>query len=190
MDDSQERVDLVDENDVVIGSVTRLEAHEQGLLHRAVHVLLFDRAGSLILQKRSESARFNPGCWTSTISGHVGEGETYEIAAHREVTEELGLAESPRLEKIGKAVITARNEVTHSLCRAWTTVYTGRLAVGPDALTPQAEELTCVETFSLADVLDAARDIQVLKDQNGETLNFANNFRPVIEAYFRTKDKE
>lgn len=86
-----ERFDVVDANDVVIGQATRGEVHARGLRHRAVHVLVYNRAGEVFLQKRSLAKDTSPGCWASSCSGHVDAGEDYDAAARRELAEEIGL---------------------------------------------------------------------------------------------------
>ena len=58
---SQELLDVVDAEDRVIGVKTRGEIHAQGLMHRAVHILVFNSKGELFLQKRSMSKDENPG---------------------------------------------------------------------------------------------------------------------------------
>lgn len=83
--------DVVDENDVPIGKATRAEVHEQNLIHRAVHVLVFNRNGDLWLQKRSLQKDKNPGVWDSSVSGHLDAGEDYLTAAIRELGEEIGV---------------------------------------------------------------------------------------------------
>lgn len=83
--------DVVDEADVVTGRATRAEVHARGLLHRAVHVLLFNREGGVWLQKRSHLKDREPLKWDSSAAGHVDSGEDYETAARRELAEELGL---------------------------------------------------------------------------------------------------
>ena len=50
---SQELLDVVDENDRVVAVKTRGEIHAQGLMHRAVHILVFNQQGDLFIQKRS-----------------------------------------------------------------------------------------------------------------------------------------
>jgi isopentenyl-diphosphate delta-isomerase len=84
--------DVVDDRDQVIGSSTRAEAHRQGLKHRAVHVLVFNRRGEVFLQKRSMKKDTFPGAWDSSSSGHLDQGEDYDACAVRELREELGLA--------------------------------------------------------------------------------------------------
>jgi len=89
---SQELLDVVDENDQVIGVKTRGEIHAQRLMHRAVHILVFNSQGDLFLQKRSMSKDENPGLWDSSAAGHVDSGEDYLACARREIEEELGIA--------------------------------------------------------------------------------------------------
>jgi len=83
--------DVVNDRDEVIGQSTRREVHARGLLHRAVHVLVFDRSGRVFLQKRSMAKDSAPGCWDSSCSGHLDAGEDYLTAAVRELGEEIGL---------------------------------------------------------------------------------------------------
>ncbi len=88
----EEYFDVVDRDDAVVGRATRREVHARGLLHRAVHVLVFNGAGELFLQKRSQSKDTAPGAWDSSASGHVDAGEDYDACARRELREEIGLA--------------------------------------------------------------------------------------------------
>ena len=87
-----ERFDVVDKNDRVIGSATRAECHKYGLLHRGIFVLVVNNKGKILLQKRSMAKDTSPGLWTTSVSGHVDSGETYESAAKREMKEEIGVA--------------------------------------------------------------------------------------------------
>lgn len=87
----EEYFDVVDENDVIIGRLTRSEVHRLGLRHRAVHVLVFNAAGAIYLQRRSWRKECSPGVWDSSSAGHVGSGETYDDCALRELAEEIGL---------------------------------------------------------------------------------------------------
>jgi len=83
--------DVVNERDEVVGRATRREVHGRGLRHRAVHILVFDAAGRVFLQKRSMTKDMSPGMWDSSCSGHVDSGEDYDVAAVRELGEEIGV---------------------------------------------------------------------------------------------------
>ena len=83
--------DIVDENDRVTGRASRHDVHKQKLLHRAVHVFVFNSAGELFLQKRSRWKDSNPSRWASSAAGHVNAGDNYDTTAAREIEEELGV---------------------------------------------------------------------------------------------------
>ena len=81
----------MDEEDRVIGKATRSEIHKKKLLHRSAHILVFNSNNQLFLQKRSISNDESPGLWDTSSTGHVNTGESYEVAAYRELWEELGI---------------------------------------------------------------------------------------------------
>lgn len=91
-DDQNELFTEVNENDQVIGAITRAEAHSgTGKIHRGVWVLVTNDRDELFLQKRSLTKDSNPGLWSMSVGGHVASSQTYEEAAKREFTEELGI---------------------------------------------------------------------------------------------------
>lgn len=88
--------EIVDAEDQVIGTALRSECHgNPQLIHRVAHVLVFDRQGRLLLQKRSKYKDVQPGKWDTSVGGHLDPGETYAAAAKREMFEELGVADLP-----------------------------------------------------------------------------------------------
>ena len=90
-----EMFDVVDDQDRVLRQESREVVHVNNLLHRAVHMLVFNELGELFLQKRSLWKDRNPGLWDSSAAGHVDAGEDYPAAAARELSEELGIAPPP-----------------------------------------------------------------------------------------------
>jgi len=92
--------DVVDEQDRPVRTASRHEVHEGGMLHRAVHIFVFNKVGELFLQKRSRWKDKHPLKWDSSAAGHVNAGDEYDTTAPRELAEELGV-EAP-LELIGK----------------------------------------------------------------------------------------
>ena len=96
----EERFSVVDDQDRVVGEAPRATVHANNLVHRAVHILLFNRAGELFLQKRSPWKDRHPSVWDSSAAGHVDAGEEYDDAARRELREELGV-EAP-LHRVAK----------------------------------------------------------------------------------------
>jgi isopentenyl-diphosphate delta-isomerase type 1 len=98
----EEIFDVVNERDEVIDRKPRSEVHRLGLLHRAVHVLVFNSRGQIFLQKRSMKKDKHPGVWDSSASGHVDSGEHYDATAVRELQEEIGLRVSQPLKPLFK----------------------------------------------------------------------------------------
>lgn len=87
-----EPLELVDEAGRALGTVTRREAHgDPRLIHRVVHVLVVNRRGEILLQRRSLSRSTAPGRWDTSVGGHCAPGEGAEEAARRELREELGI---------------------------------------------------------------------------------------------------
>jgi 16S rRNA (adenine1518-N6/adenine1519-N6)-dimethyltransferase len=83
--------DIVDAADQVIGQATRHEVHSRNLRHRAIHILVRNRAGEFFLQRRSRWKDVCPLKWDSSAAGHVNTGQYYAETASRELREELGV---------------------------------------------------------------------------------------------------
>ena len=85
-----EHVILVDEQDQPIGTCEKMEAHYQGLLHRAFSVFIFNSRGRLLMQQRAVGKYHSGGLWANTCCSHPRPGETVEDAAYRRLQEEMG----------------------------------------------------------------------------------------------------
>jgi isopentenyl-diphosphate Delta-isomerase len=115
--------DVVDKMDHVIGQATRGEIHQKNLLHRSIHILVFNHQNELFLQKRSMAKDENPGLWDTSSAGHVDSGETYDECAHRELWEELGIKTILKpLEKIEACQKTYHEHVQIYTCRTNTII--------------------------------------------------------------------
>ena len=106
----EEIFDVVNERDEVVDRKPRSEVHRLGLLHRAVHVLVFNSRGQIFLQKRSMKKDRQPGLWDSSASGHVDSGENYDATAVREVREEIGLKLAKPPERLFKIAACAETD--------------------------------------------------------------------------------
>ncbi len=129
---SHELLDVVDEDDVVIAVERRGEIHARGLMHRAVHILLFNSRGELFLQKRSMSKDEQPGKWDSSAAGHVDSGEQYLACAEREINEELGVVVESPLEPLFKLPATPRTGNEH--CMVYRYCHDGPLRLDSDEI--------------------------------------------------------
>jgi isopentenyl-diphosphate delta-isomerase len=85
-----EEVILVNESDQPLGTMEKMEAHRQGLLHRAFSVFIFDSNGKMLLQQRAPGKYHSAGLWTNACCSHPRPGEDILIAACRRLREELG----------------------------------------------------------------------------------------------------
>jgi isopentenyl-diphosphate delta-isomerase len=89
MDD--ELLDLVNENDVVIGEVARSKANaDKSLIHREIGVIILNGKQQVLIQRRSFKKKTHPGLWIISVAGHVQKGIEPLEAAHKELREELG----------------------------------------------------------------------------------------------------
>ena len=111
LDDQSELFYLVDDNDNVLGSVTRKEAHLAKKNHRSICILVKNSKNQLIFQKRSAKKDRHPLKWTLSVSGHVTYLATYLEAAKRELAEELGI--SLELTFIKKVFLKNSKEFCH-----------------------------------------------------------------------------
>lgn len=107
MNTEDEILDLVDDNDIVIGTIVRrdydkLVTEKLGYI-REVGMFIQNDEGKLWIPIRTADKKIAPNGLDYSMSGHVGTGETYIEAALRETEEELGLTLRPEdLELIGK----------------------------------------------------------------------------------------
>ena len=90
-----EYLDVVDQNDQVIGRETREHVHRAHLIHRGVHILVVNDSGRVLVQRRADSVDNYPGYFDASVGGQVASGESYEQAAARELEEEIGCHDGP-----------------------------------------------------------------------------------------------
>lgn len=132
MSQDEEVFEVVDTDGNVLGHATRREVHKNpSLLHRVVHVLVFDRNGNLLLQKRSQHKDIAPDRWDTSVGGHVNPGEDIYTAALREMKEELGIAEC-KLELLYS--YSHSNERESELVNTFTCIYEGPVAFNHDEI--------------------------------------------------------
>jgi 8-oxo-dGTP pyrophosphatase MutT (NUDIX family) len=86
-----ELVERVDEHDRVLGVVDRDEAVRENWPHRIATTICRDREGRILVLRRAGTMSRFPGYYDVMVGGAVEVGESYEGAAARELTEELGV---------------------------------------------------------------------------------------------------
>jgi len=86
-----EHVLLVDENDNEIGTMEKMQAHKEAVLHRAVSIFIFNDQNELLLQQRAGKKYHSPLQWTNTCCTHPRQDEKPEDAASRRLEEEMNM---------------------------------------------------------------------------------------------------
>ena len=86
-----EQVILVDDNDVETGVMEKMQAHREGVLHRAFSIFIFNPKGEMLLQQRAINKYHSGGLWTNTCCSHPRPGEEITDAAKRRLFEEMGI---------------------------------------------------------------------------------------------------
>lgn len=88
----QEQLDIYNENWQRIGTASRDEVHERGLLHRVVHCWIIQKSRPVFwFQQRAHTKKDFPDCFDLPCGGHVDAGEAPIQAILRELQEEIGL---------------------------------------------------------------------------------------------------
>ena len=163
-----EMFEIVNERGEVIGTAPRNVCHgDPSLVHRSVHVLVFDSAGRLLMQLRSMDKDIQPGKWDTSVGGHLGVGESYEVAAARETSEELGIS-GVSLNYLYDYQL--RNEVESENIRSFCVVYDGPIKY-------QAEEIDEVRFW----------DVDEVKKTLGTGV-FTPNFEQEFGLYIKWRD--
>ncbi len=120
-----EMLEVVDSDGNVLRLAARSEIHgNPSLVHRVVHVLVFDARGRLLLQKRSKNKDVAPGKWDTSVGGHVSPGEDTESAALREMREELGI-QAVKLAFLYRYLFP--NHIESELVTSYSCVYGGEI---------------------------------------------------------------
>ncbi|MFA5999694.1 MAG: NUDIX domain-containing protein [Candidatus Paceibacterota bacterium] len=152
----EELIDVINESDIVIESKPKDEIHHAGLLHREVHVWLFDENKNIYFAKTSAN-KFSAGLLDAPIGGHVSKGENYLEAAIRETKEESGLVVSPSdLILLSKFTGTSQNE--KRINNFMRSVYVYTHPVKDNLLNVDKEENDGFEKFSIDFLLNVKNE--------------------------------
>lgn len=117
-------LDVVDKDGNILYQETRKKIHEEGLMHREVHVWLFTSNKELIFQHRSNNKDTYPGLLDASVGGHVEIGDTWIKSALKEVKEETGIsADKKSLHFIEQTHTVAKDELTGMINNALRKIY-------------------------------------------------------------------
>ncbi len=123
----KEMVILVNEKDEKIGIEEKLKAHQEGKLHRAFSVLLFNKKGEVLIQKRAKSKYHSGGLWTNTCCSHPKVKESLKKAVKRRLREEMGI-ECENLREIFSFIYKAKvgNLIEHEFDHVFVGTFEGK----------------------------------------------------------------
>ena len=164
----EEHVVLINKNDEILGLMEKMQAHENGILHRAFSVFLFNEKGEMLLQKRSANKYHSPNQWTNAVCSHPRINETYLEGAQRRLQEELGIeAElSPKFHFIYKADV-GKNLWEHELDHVFTGSFNGEVQLNP-------QEVSEVRSISMENLE---------KEMIEHPQNFTEWFKIILKEY-------
>jgi isopentenyl-diphosphate delta-isomerase len=120
----EEKVVLVNESNEVLGLMPKMEAHEKGLLHRAISILLYNSNGEMLIQQRAKTKYHWPLIWSNAVCSHPRENEDFQDAAQRRLKEELNITCS--LKEVYRFIYKAKDEQTGLIEHEYDVVYVGQ----------------------------------------------------------------
>jgi isopentenyldiphosphate isomerase len=129
-----EIVDVVDEEDRVVGRARRGEVYAKGLRHRAAFVLARDARDRIFVHRRTATKLLFPSRYDMFVGGVLGPGESYDDGALREAEEELGVSGLPR----PLPLFRFRYDAPNGHGSWWSAVYEVRCTL---PVRPQVEEV-------------------------------------------------
>lgn len=164
----EEQVVVVSENDEILGLMEKMNAHENGILHRAFSVFLFNDKGEMLLQKRASGKYHSPNQWTNAVCSHPKIDETYLEGAQRRLNEELGITANltEKFSFIYKANV-GQNLWEHELDHVFTGNYEGNFALNE-------EEVSEIRYISMQ---------QLDEEMNENPENFTEWFKIILKEY-------
>ena len=148
---TEEQVILVNQDDVQIGTMAKLEAHEKAVLHRAFSVFILNDKNEIMLQQRARHKYHSPLLWTNTCCSHQRVGETNIGAGTRRLEEEMGFVAN--LKELFHFIYKAPfdNGLTeHELDHVMIGYYIGEPNINPDE----------VESWKWMSVTDIKQDMK------------------------------
>ncbi|HEM7145218.1 isopentenyl-diphosphate Delta-isomerase [Providencia stuartii] len=134
----EEKIILVDRQDNPIGTMPKLLAHQQGRLHRAFSVFIFNTKGELLIQQRAAHKYHSAGQWANSCCSHPRPNEDTLAAAKRRLMEELGF--TTEISLVGHFVYHAEVNgglIEHEYDHLFIGYYDG-------AVTPNREEVSAI----------------------------------------------
>jgi isopentenyldiphosphate isomerase len=175
--------------------ISRRAAHTSGAWHGAFHCLVIyrrrDRAYALF-QKRDGRKLVAPGKYDVSVGGHYMAGENAELAAPREISEELGLSVSFRsLVPVGRRIFVSCSE-PDVIEQEFQDIFLLPLSEQPRGLVLQPEEVEAVAEIEIRQGISLlSGDIEsvgaAVIQRDGKSMRgsiSAGDFVPCVDRYY------
>ena len=131
-------VDIVDENDHVVGTSVRKDLFRNSYNFRVAHLLLVDGSGDILLQQLSSTHVRNAHSWGSSAAGFVHTKESYQEAMHRIILKELGVKQL-LLKSVGNF------SMIDDGAKKYVGIFVGRV---PDSMEPDRDQISTLKLVS------------------------------------------
>ncbi|KVT12749.1 isopentenyl-diphosphate delta-isomerase [Burkholderia sp. MSMB1078WGS] len=142
---------LVDQNDTPLGFDTKTRIHQNGALHRAFSIFIFDHRDRLLLQRRALRKYHSAGLWSNSCCGHPRYGEELDAAVSRRLREEMGVA--CRMNKVSS--LTYRAELPGGLIEhEYDHVFAGTLEGEPTANPDEVADWQWIPVDRVVDLVE------------------------------------
>jgi len=128
----KEYVDIVDENNNIIGKVTRKEADIKVLRLRASRVFVFNSRGEFLIHKRASTRLRYPDYWDFGVAETLISGESYESGAIRGLMEELNITGISNFDIKFLFKFKFTDERTRRWYKVYSLIYNGKVKVGSE----------------------------------------------------------
>jgi len=166
----KEVIAIVDEDDKLIGTTTRYEAHRRGALHREVSLFIINKKNEVLLQKRSKD-----GWLGASSGGHLAFSESYISGIIRETKEEIGIDVSKEELK----------EITHKIIdtikpgrinKRFEKVFLMRKDIPLISFKKDPEEVDGVDYYSKEELIEL-----LAEDDNKDNKIFTNHCKKILK---------
>lgn len=164
-----EQAILVDSDDNVIAYKDRYNLGPNDRM-RMVVIWIEDGNGNVLIHKRATGKKVGPNLWENAAGGGVAKGETYEQAAYKELSEELGL-DDVALEYVAKTQFTSHNGP--KMCGWYKGTIDKSTLLSPDER--EVQEVKWVDAAELLDDRETYPDNYMPSSQNWRHLFEATN---------------
>ncbi|MDD4900745.1 MAG: NUDIX domain-containing protein [Patescibacteria group bacterium] len=182
-------LNIVNENDEIIGQETREKIHKSGLLHREIHIYFITPNKEIIFQHRAKDKDTFPNLLDATVGGHVEIGDSYEQTAIKETEEETGIKiKANDLIFISKVKIYSEDKMSKTINNVFRFQYAYVYRGNVQDLKIEPEEISGFEVWPLDKLARLTDDEKkkfiprVLRFVTTELRNFIENLRINYES--------